>query len=204
MPKNNQIIKNIKNRRSIRSYKGKSVPRGIIKEIIEAGRYAPSSHNSQPWRFIVITNRKKIKELSESVKDYYRRLVRLGAILTAFSRKLRKLSDSAKKRIDTDKDLFFYNAPVVILICAKEGRFSVQDCSCAAQNMMLAARSLGLGSCWIGFADVALNKNRKRLNGLGVPNDMYVIATLTVGYPEKFPGKAFPRKKEADVLSWIK
>lgn len=204
MPKNNQIIKNIKDRRSIRSYKAKPVPKDIIKTIIEAGRYAPSSHNSQPWRFIVITNRNKIKELSEYVKAYYRRLVRLGAVLTAFSRKLRKLSDSAKKRIDTDKDLFLYNAPVVILICAKEGRFSVQDCSCAAQNMMLTAKSLGTGSCWIGFADVALNKNRKRLNGLGIPNDMHVIATLIFGYPENSPRKAFPRKEEADVINWIK
>ena len=55
------VMDNIKMRRSIRKYTDKYIPDDVVKKIIEAGRYAPSSHNSQPWRFVVITNKKKRK-----------------------------------------------------------------------------------------------------------------------------------------------
>lgn len=198
----NSIIQNIKQRRSIRKYKNKKIPKKLIKEIIEAGRYAPSAHNSQPWRFVVITNKKKIKELSNYVKNWFKRREKIGHIVGFFNKKVKNELEAAKKRL-VEQDLFFYDAPLLILIYAKPDRFTVQNCSSAAQNMMLAARSLGIGSCWIGFADLVINKNRKLMNGLGVPKDHKIIAHLIFGYPIKFPEKAMERKKEADVIKWI-
>ncbi len=198
----NQVIDNIKERRSIRRYKNKEIPKRLIKEIIEAGRYAPSAHNSQPWRFIVITNKKKIKELSNYVKSWFKRRERIGHIIGFFNKKIKDELEATKKRL-VEQDLFFYDAPLLILICAKPNRFTVQNCSSAAQNMMLAARSLGIGSCWIGFADLTVNRNRKLMGSLEVPKEHKIYAHLIFGYPVKFPEKAMERKEEANIIKWI-
>lgn len=196
----NAVIKAIKQRRSIRRYKDKKISSKLIKEIIEAGRYAPSSHNSQPWRFVVIADRKKIRGLSDHIKRWFNRRLKLGALVGLFNKKIKQESESAKKRLFTDQDLFFYDAPLLVLICAKPGRFAKVDCACAAENMMLAARSLGIGSCWIGYADLVVNKNRGLMDSLGVPKDCKIMGHLIFGYPIKFPSNASERKKEADVI----
>ncbi len=199
----NDIIENIKNRRSIRKYKDKAIPKNLIEEIIEAGRYAPSSHNSQPWRFIVVTNKNKIKEISDYVKSWFKKRLKFGYIIGLFNKKIKEELASAKNRLDTGKDLFFYDAPLLVLVCAKKGRFTEKDCSCAAENMLLAARSLAIGSCWIGFADLALSRSRSLLYSLGVTKGHELMATLVFGYAEKFPEKAFPRKEEANIIKWV-
>ena len=198
------MIDAIRKRRSIRKYKSRRLADNKVRQIIEAGRYAPSSHNSQPWRFIVITDKKEIKRLSHKIKSWFRARILLASAVAPFYKKLRKLIASSKKRIDTDKDLFFYGAPCLVLICAKPGRFADQDCALAAQNMMLEAYSLGIGSCWIGFADVVLNTKKKVMDDLKVPKDMKIMASLVFGYPKKFPGHAYPRSDEAKIINWVK
>lgn len=199
----NQIFDNINNRRSIRKYKDTAISEKIIKQIIEAGRHAPSSHNSQPWRFIVITDRKVIKELSDMMKRWYKRLL-VFEHFVVFNKGLKNLFEVVKKRVSNDKDLFFYDAPLLILICAEPKGFAMVDCACAAQNMMLAARSLSIGSCWIGFADRAFSSKKLR-DKAGVPKGLKVMASIVFGYPfDGFPNSAMPRKDEANVINWIK
>ena len=198
------LMEIIKHRRSIRRYEDKAIPEELIKQIIEAGRFAPSSHNSQPWRFIVITDKKVINKLSDAIKHWFKNKIRLGSFLSLFYKKLRHTIDAAEKRVFTDKDLFFYDAPCIILICSKQGRFHAQDCALAAQNMMLTAYSLGIGSCWIGFADVVLNRKKKLMKELGVPKKHKIMATLIFGYTEKYPSSPYPRKEEANIIKWIK
>ena len=199
----NQTIKTIKERRSIRKYTNKKIPKNLIKDMIEAGRFAPSAHNSQPWKFIIITKEKTIKECSESIKRWFKRNLIWKPIISLFNKKMLRTIESAEKRVFNDQDLFFYNAPLLVLICAKDNKWSPKDCSCAAQNMMLAARSMSIGSCWIGYADYVLNKKRKLLNKLGVPANMKVFAHLVFGYPDKFPNHIIPRNKEKDIVKWI-
>jgi nitroreductase len=199
----NAVIENIKSRRSIREYKDKKIPKNLVKDIIEAGRYAPSSHNSQPWRFVVIEDKSVIKDLSDYIKIWFQKKLLFGKIAGLFHPRIKSEINSAKKRLLTDKDLFFYGAPLLVLVCAKPGRFSIQDCSLASQNMMLAARSYGIGSCWIGFADLVVNKGRRLMSKLGVPKGYKIMAHLIFGYAVKFPDKAYPRKEEADVVKWI-
>ena len=197
------IISNIKQRRSIRKYSAKKIPKKLVNSIIEAGRYAPSSHNSQPWRFVVITDNKRIKELSEHIKDWFKGRLKLGVLIGLFNKRVKQDLEGAKNRLFTDKDLFFYDAPLLVLICAKPGRFAKVDCACAAQNMMLFARDLGIGSCWIGYADLVVNRSRRLMDSLGVPKGCKIMGHLIFGYPIRFPSKASERKKEADVVKWI-
>jgi len=199
----NQVIENIKHRRSIRKYESRKISKELIKEIIEAGRYAPSAHDSQPWRFVVIENKEQIKNLSNHIKDWFKKRLVLGKIAGIFNKKIKSEIESAKKRLFKEDDLFFYDAPLLVLVCAKPTRFSLQDCSLAAENMMLAARSLGIGSCWIGFADLVINKNKGLMAKLGVPKGYKIMAHLIFGYPVKFPDKSYPRKEEANIIKWI-
>ena len=200
----NKVIDAIKSRRSIRKYTGKRIPKKVVSLIIEAGRYAPSSHNSQPWRFIVISNKELIKSLSEYIRIWFKRRIILGSLIGFFNHKIKKEIEAAKNMVNNKAYSFFYNAPLLVLICAKPGRFALVDCALAGENMRLAARSLGIGSCWIGFADMVINKNKRLMKKLGVSSDCKIMGHLIFGYPStSFPSKAFERKKEAGIIMWL-
>lgn len=189
----NVVIENIKNRRSTRRYKDAALPREVIDRIIEAGIFAPSSHNTQPWNFTIVTNKARIDALSEQIREWYGYITSIGKPFS-FMQKVRKAVEEMRARVDSDKDLFFYHAPCVIIIHAKPQEFFQKDCACAAENMMLAARSLEVGSCWIGFADIVFNRSKKVRQSVGIPASHRVMATLIFGYAEKFPAQALPRK----------
>lgn len=198
----NSVIENIKKRRSIRQYTDKKIPKKLVEEIISAGRFAPSAHNTQPWRFVVIKDSRKIKELSDYIKKWFKRRLILKPIISLFSKKLLKTLESAEKRLFIDQDLFFYGAPLLVLVCAKPNRWAEKDCSCAAQNMMLAARSLGIGSCWVGYADYVIGKSKRLQKELKIPSGTKIQANLVFGYPKRFPDAVVPRKKEK-VVEWV-
>jgi nitroreductase len=189
----NQVIENIKQRRSIRKYLSKKIPRKVVEELIECAKYAPSSHNRQPWNFTVISNVKSIDRLSARIRLWYDSVIKWGGPLY-FIKEVRKSVEEMKKRVASEKDLFFYNAPCIIIIHSRNKRFYVNDCACAAQNIMLAARSLGIGSCWIGFADIALNASKNIRKSIAIPPSHKIMAVLVLGYPEKFPATSLPRK----------
>ncbi len=147
----------IKTRRSIRKYKEDDIPQDIIDEIIDCGRHAPSGHNKQPWSFIIVRDRNKIEKLS-------------------------KIHEWAP---------FVANAPVCIVLCCtrtKEDYKSVMYMSvaCAAQNMLLAAHALGLGSCWTHINDFDEKSVEKKVREiLNVPKSIDPICMLPIGYPDQ-------------------
>jgi nitroreductase len=199
-----EVIENIKTRRSIRNYTDEPVSKETINDIIYAGRFAPSAENRQPWRFIVITNRDFIKELSEMVKEEIKNLLK-WRFIKKFS--FKELKEESILRMlfgisSSKSDLVFYNAPVVIFIVTKDEIFNDESCACATENMMLAAHSMGLGSCWVGFASI-LGMRKKLLEKIGVPEGYHIASTLIIGHPERKPKMAQLRKLQADVIKWI-
>jgi nitroreductase len=190
----NSVIDNIKNRRSIRRYLAKKLPKKVIEELIGSAIYAPSSHNRQPWEFTIVTDNKVIDELSADINSWYSSIIKLSTPLYLI-KEVKEFVKAMRARVKSEKDLFFYKAPCVIVIHAPKKRFYAQDCACVAQNLMLASRSLDIGSCWIGFADIVFNRSRKIKKKLGIPYSHGVMATVALGYTEKFPSKALPRKQ---------
>jgi nitroreductase len=189
----NDVLINIYTRRSVRDYKPDDVPDEILKELINAGTYAPSAVNRQPWRFVVIKDRDMISRLSARAK--------------------KTLLEHAEKATDPHvKQMLgamrmpefniFYNAPVLVLIFAAPDAYSPEyDCALAAENMMLAARSLGIGSCWIGFG-MPLGSDKEVLDELKVPANHKLMAPLIFGYPVKDLQTA-PKRNEDVVLNWV-
>lgn len=193
----NPALQNIYARRSVRNYKPDPVPDEVLLELIKAGIYAPTARNQQAWRFAVVTNRADIDRYSERAKELWRKNLALKAAailgIAGLSRLVKMMSSPAIH--------LFHHAPALVFIFAPKGRFVAEGCACAAENMMLAATSLGLGSCWIGFA-MPLGSDKKTLRELNVPSGYKMMAALVFGYPTNKVRKA-PTRNEDVMLSWV-
>lgn len=197
------IIENMKTRRSTRSYNAKPVERELIDRILEAARYAPSALNKQPWEFVVITDAALIRELSLDIKKQIKKVHGMLPLLRLMSRYLRdeKTVAAIKKTATSDTDTVFYNAPALILIASGEkSRWVETDCAIAAQNAMLAAHALGLGSCFIGRG-MFLMRNKKFIKDIGLKQKHKIYATLAVGYPEEVRTD-IPQRRKDNLICW--
>ncbi|MBR5229527.1 MAG: nitroreductase [Firmicutes bacterium] len=166
----NDVLKAIKERRSIRSYKEDPVPQEILDQIIEAGLYAASGMGRQSAIVVEITG----KELRD----------RLSAA-------------NAEIMGHTGTDPF-YGAPTVLIVLAdKKCPTYLHDGSLVMGNMMLAAHALGLGSCWIHRAkeEFETEEYKKLLADLGVTGDYEGIGHCVVGYADCEAPDAAPRKE---------
>ena len=187
----------------MKSYIDKPVPKEIIEEILEAGRYAPSSLNTQPWEFVVITDKGLIRELSLTIRKSIKTVHSLLPILKIFVKQLReeRVSQAISKTATTEEDTVFYNAPAVIIIASKaKAKWTTINCALAAENMLLAAHALGLGSCFIGRGDF-LRGHKELLKRIGLQKDHAIYATLIFGYPKESPGTV-PERKMDNIICW--
>lgn len=188
----NAVLDNIYQRRSVRSYSDKEVPDEIIREIIRAGTYAPTAVNKQPWRFVVVKNRQLIDEYDDRARK---------AFLAAFKDTENPDLVRYVQYLSKPKTRILYGAPVFILVFASPDAINELDCALAAENMMLAAHSLGLGSCWIGLA-AGLGNDTEFLKEAGVPEGYKLIAPLIFGYPAMENLNA-PARNADVILKWI-
>ena len=151
----NKTLDIIKNRVSCRSYSDKKVSLKKVLEIAEAGKYAPSGMNRQIANIYVVNSKSKVE-------------------------KLRNLS------LDILGRDCMYGARTIILVAGpREDRFTFQDCSCVLENMFIAAKALGIASCWINqFDDLfAQEKGNKVKKLLGIPEDFRIVGSCALGYP---------------------
>ncbi len=185
------IVDIIKTRRSVREYSEKQVSDEDIKFLIDCARFAPSGFNMQPWSFLVVKNKDVMRKISEQGK---KSMIPL----------LEPMKGASKKAADflvflkTKGTSMFYDAPVLIIILGNKSVMTADwDCAMAAQNMMLAAHSKGMGSCWIGGVLPAL-MDEKFLKELGAPEGCKAVAPLIFGYLKgktEMPGRAEPEVK---------
>lgn len=165
----NYVLDVISKRRSVRKYKSEPVLDELIEIIAEAGKAAPTGMNKQSPIILAITNKEKIEWLSKTVAKFQR-----------------------NGRVDP-----LYGAPVVLsVLYDKSVHTGIYDGSVVMQNMMLAASSLGLGSCWIHAAKEAYSTDEGKafLKELGIEGDYEGVGNCIVGYidgeyPEMRPKK---------------
>ncbi|MCW5694287.1 MAG: nitroreductase [Pseudolabrys sp.] len=179
----------IATRRAVRDYKPDAIDDATIRALIDAAIQAPSAMNEQPWTFTVVRSRPLLDRISQEAKAHMLRTTPAGLLS-------HHLSD-----ILADKSFqIFYHAPALIVISSRsEGPWAIIDCTLAAQNLMLAARERGLGSCWIGFAQSWLGTPAGR-EALKLPPSCVPVAPIIVGYPVAFP--ATVARKPAEI-NWI-
>src|SRR4030066_1447184 len=184
----------IKTRRSIGGYKQKDVPDELLEKIMEAGRWAPSGDNGQPWRFIVVKDPETKKALGKiATEGSGRRFTAeyfTGRMQERFEglKDLEKKARAFKKLVSGEVSSFLANAPVIIVVCAKLDVWDVPyDSAMATQNMQLMAHALGLGTC-VGVAPVSdMSDDIKTMKLLKIPPGDRIMAPLAIGYPDESP-----------------
>lgn len=198
----NNVIENIRSRRSVRNFKRDGISGELIEKITEAGGFAPSALNRQPWKFIIIDDSGLIRELAEIARKRIRIIYKLTPFLKFLSKDLKdqRVINALKKTAMSDQDTVFYDAPLVIII-ANDTRYkdTSTDCHLAAQNMMLAAHSMGIGSCFVGRGKAIPKKIL--LKKFKLPRHYDICAHLVFGYPEEFIKTPPARKKDAVIRS---
>lgn len=175
------VIEAIKSRRSVRRYKTNPVKEEELRAVLEAARQAPSWHNTQCWRFIVVRNHEIKAQLADTLSSIYPKNPSVEAIK---------------------------HAPLVIVACAMlkktgftktgepataKGDWYMFDVALAMQNLVLAACSLGLGTVHVGYFD-----DRKAAEILNLPDNMVCVEMTPLGYPDEEPKEV--RRKELSEL----
>ncbi len=226
-----EFIKLAKQRYSCRKYKDTIVEKSKLNMVLNAGRVAPSAKNLQPWKFIVVQNPDVLNELNLTSKKtlrFFSNLLVPHAWLdkttpgdkTATPERWQKIllwilvwffGGEADQRVPgglnavTSDDKFhtFFNAPTMILILADKRAIGGihLDLGICAQTMVLAAHSLGLGTCYVDLLTRTLVYNRKLRKKLGITYPFKIITALAVGYPKgKIDGVV---KRERPRVEWI-
>jgi nitroreductase len=156
----------IRTRRSIRAYTQEKVPAELITKVLEAGMYAPSASNQQPWQFVVITDKKVLKKVPD-IHPY-------ATMVTGASAAILVCGDTSLE---------------------KSKGYWVQDCAAATQNILLAAHALGFGAVWTGVypRQERVDGFRKLCK---LPSHVIPLALLPIGYPAQKPGTAQRFKQE--------
>jgi nitroreductase len=170
-------MSSIVNRRSIRSYTSEKVKPDDITKILTAASWAPSGNNLQPWKFSVVMNDEDLIKKLSSLTIYHHWVQTSPCLIAVFL---------DMKVVDNKiKDIYLKH---------------VQAIGAAIQNMLLAAQEIGLGTCWIG--EILKNEDKvKEL--LGAPNNLELMAVISVGYSSKDTMKSKRRDVSEDILSWL-
>jgi len=187
------VMDTIAQRRAVRSYTSQLVDKTAIRTLLGAAVYAPTAVHEEPWAFAVIQDKAMLKNLSDSAKK----------LLVDGKDPIHPLRGSHVVGRFTDPDFhIFYDAGTLIVIYGKPmGPFVVADCWLAAENLMLSACAMGLGTCVIGLSVAVLNTPEWKKE-LGIPAEMTAYAPIIVGVPAGITPPV-PRK-EPEVLVWKK
>jgi len=168
------VFEAIKTRRSVRAFTNQEVSEEEIEKIIDAARWAPSAGNIQPWEFIIVRKSEIKRELAVAALN----------------------------------QTFIEEAPVVIVVCANESRsahgygnrgatlYCIQDTAAAIQNIHLAAKALGLATCWVG----AFREEEAR-KVLGIPRGVRPVAIIPVGHAAEKP-RTPSRRPIQDIIHY--
>lgn len=195
----NEVMNTILHRRSIRRFDSRQIEESALQEILQAGLYAPSAGGRQDVIFAVCQDR-EINERLGRIKRANSH-PRMATAASYVSREQPSIADDPKL---TNA---FYDAPTVITFFApKQFLFSVDDCAVAAENMMLAADALGIGSCYIGqgwpaFADPY---GQEVLKNWRIPTDHYAVMQLVLGYPREDDRHPTPKPRKEDRVLYIR
>jgi len=215
-----EVLDTIQTRRSIRKFTGKPVKRKDLLKILNAARMAPSGANFQPWHFIVVKNKKIIKEMADMISNKIDELPTLLEGITSHPRRTAHFLAIQYVR----SSLFFREAPITIAVLVQYfdytyinyfsrkgldlfeankylGLVEVQSTAAAIENLLLAAHALGYGACWMNIPFMAKDE-LKRLLGVKSPWDLMALVPIGVPDPAHWPKKP-KRKKIEQIVTFL-
>jgi len=205
------LVQLMASRRSCRCFTNQPVDRAMIEDLVKIGITAPSGTNSQSWTFTILPTRKAVTSFSEYISSFFGRLNATAekTILRLFLKLIgkgdldgyyrgyyRKVKEALKEWRESGKDRLFHGSTAAILVGSKPGASCpVEDALLATQNILLAAHSMGLGSCLIGYAVAAMKKDTSIQQSIGIPSEEKIHAVIALGYPDEVYQRVAGRKK---------
>jgi nitroreductase len=183
----NEVLNVIKKRRSVRTYTKQQLSQEDLDLIIEAGIYAPTANNEQPWHFTVVQDPEMLARINAECSR---------AMALSDNEWMRKMGANPAFRVT-------YNAPTLIIVSGKKDATAFQaDCSTAIQNMILAGSSLGIGSVWLGLVNFFFG-SENAARDLGIPDGYKPFYGVAFGYNASDKEAAGP-KRNTDVVNFIR
>lgn len=190
-PDSRDVMDVIYRRRAVRSYKPQEIDADTIRVLLRAAVQAPTAVHSEPWAFAVIQDRSLLKRLSDQAKVQLLQSIPHDAKVSGY----RALLENSEFNI-------FYDAGTLLVIYGPAaGPYVAADCWLAAENLMLAACALGLGTCPIGFAVPVLNAAAVKAE-LGIPSELAAVAPIILGVPSASSPPV--SRKEPQIVCWKK
>lgn len=185
----NIVLDTIRRRRSVRSYSDAPVEREKLEAIAEAATWAPTGMNRRTFHFLVVSDAAKLRELNNRIRAVFRE----------------SELPSEKARGEDEDYVCYYNAPALIIASDEaESPWGAQNCSCALQNMFLAARSLGVDSCWINQLCNGMSDDPRvyeLLRSWGMPEGHKVYGCAALGYGDHPLPEGAPRRE--GLVTWV-
>ncbi len=196
----NPVLEAIGNRRSVRAYKRDPVPKEVLESIIEAGNQAPCTYPFQSWRFVVVLDKGFKEKLFQTVYPTWKESfdgMKESPEFSGYYEKAMNLLDA----MDEPKDLIYYSAPVILFVIGPES--NPVDCGLACENIMIAATSYGLGSCYVGFGSLVMG-NEEVVEELELTDGERIYGPILLGYPKDLPEeRALRMEKKGPTIKWI-
>ena len=185
----NETLQTVMKRRSTRAFNPEQIKDEELQAILEAGTFAPSARNQQAWHFTVVQNAQMLATLCQEAKE------------------VAKNNESEYMRQLANNENFncFYGAPTLVIVSGSQTAMLIEaDCAAANQNMLLAAESLGMGSCWINFVIFLFNgpKSAQYSKQLGIPDGYKPFFSAALGYKKMEAARAPERKPE--LINYVK
>ena len=206
-----RLVQLMASRRSCRNYTEQSIDRDVLEDLVKIGTTAPSGTNCQNWTFTVFPDRQAVMEFAQRIGAFFRNLNRM-AEKTLLRKALKLIGKSVLDNYYNEyyqsvkegladweqhgRDRLFHGATAVIIVASKPGGSNPrEDALLASQNILLAAHSMGLGTCMVGFAVEPIKNDPTIKHFLKIPNEETVHAVIALGYPdEKYQGLAGRKK----------
>ena len=195
------LVNLMASRRSCRNFTEKPVDRAHLEDLVKISVTAPSGSNCQPWTFTLLPDRQAVIRLAQRVGDFFRKTNRLAdkawlrtglrwlgrpELDAYFHEHYATVQRGLAAWEDDDCDLLFHGAPAVIVVAADQAASCPsEDALLATGNMLLAAHSMGLGTCLIGFVIEAMRRDPTIARSLGIPDHEIPYAVVALGWPDE-------------------
>jgi nitroreductase/Pyruvate/2-oxoacid:ferredoxin oxidoreductase delta subunit len=205
------LVQLMASRRSCRNYSEQNVDRSVLEDLVKIGTTAPSGTNCQNWTFTVFPDSAAVAEFGQRVGSFFKNINRMAekrwmrkglkligkpALDNYYREYYQSVKDGLKEWELYGRDRLFNGAPAVIVVASRPGgSCPMEDALLATQNILLAAHSMGLGTCLIGFAVDAIKHDSSIQQFLKIPAEETVYSVIAIGYPEEKYESLTGRKK---------
>lgn len=195
------LVQLMASRRSCRNYTEQFVERTILEDLVKVGTTAPSGTNCQNWTFTLLPDRAAVNEFGQRIGLFFKKLNRLAekrlmckalkligkpALDDYYREHYQSVKDGLTEWELYGRDRLFHGAPAVIVVATKTGgSCPLEDALLATQNILLAAYSMGLGTCLIGFAVEAMKYDSTIQHFISIPAEETVCSVIALGYPDE-------------------